>query len=239
MLIASGPSASATAMAALTISARDSPRSRRGGCAPRSRCRWTCPAIRSSRASSRDAWPERRYWRRYRKYGDCSSLDPRRAPRSPRSRRSPGASGPPTSPSVFTARPSCSFTAAPSAAQHARTSQASHVPAATRIKTCFLVHRTAMVHRTGTYDVRVTGSDDGRDSRHPGGRTGQELREDAGAGRAGPDGAGRHGLRTARTQRRGQDHRRPRVLHPAAPEPGPGAGAGARRGDRGGPGPAA
>ena len=35
MLIASGPSASATAMAALTISSRDSPRSRRGGCAPR------------------------------------------------------------------------------------------------------------------------------------------------------------------------------------------------------------
>ena len=64
------------------------------------------------------------------------------------------------------------------------------------------------------------------------------LREDAGAGRAGPGRAGRHGLRAARAQRRGQDHRRPRVLHPAAPEPGPGAGAGARRGDRGGPGPA-
>ena len=103
-------------------------------------------------------------------------------------------------------------------------------------KLCSLVHRTAMVHRTRTYNVRVTGSNNGRDSRHPGGRTGQGLRDDEGAGRVRPDRAGRHRLRAARAQRRGQDHRGPRVRHAAAPEPGPGAGAGARRGDRGGPG---
>ena len=123
MLIASGPSASATAMAALTISSRDSPRSRRGGCAPRARCRWTCPAIRSSRASSRDARPERGYSRGYRKNGHCSSSCssapslPASLPPGPFAGRLRGSA----LPVRLHRRPSCSLTAAPFAAQHART----------------------------------------------------------------------------------------------------------------------
>ena len=96
-----------------------------------------------------------------------------------------------------------------------------------------------MVHRTRTYSVRVTGSNNGRGSRHRGGRTGQALREDEGAVRVRPGGAGRHGLRAARAERRGQDHRRPRLRHAPAPGRGPGAGAGPRRGDGGGRGAAA
>src|SRR5260370_1436935 len=80
MLIASGPSASATAIAVLTISARDSPRSRRGGGVPRSLCRCTCPAIRWSRASSRATRPGRSDERGYRKNGQGSASSPHSSP---------------------------------------------------------------------------------------------------------------------------------------------------------------
>src|SRR5256885_1478042 len=79
-------------------------------------------------------------------------------------------------------------------AQQARTSQASHAPATVRLKLArsYSVLLWYIVLERTTYEY--TGSDDGRDPRHPGGRTGQDLREDKGAVRVGPDGAGRDGL---------------------------------------------
>ena len=115
MLIASGPSASATAMAARTISARDSPRSRRGGCAPRSRCRWTCPAIRCSRASSRETRPGRGYARVREERPLLVVVSPGLAPLlGSLASRVSGA------PSVVTGAPPGRSLPAPSAAQHAR-----------------------------------------------------------------------------------------------------------------------